>query len=142
MVWREPYATRRLQGFVWPSDITTVGLEGEPDRLPVLIGCFCADKLTGALLWAKLMEADFGKRSYNLVVVAEGDASSTDLMHLLPPSKHSMTLLARDPGGHLATLLGGRGSFAIHLATGLAFSGQATEDAWEEFSDAIRADSG
>lgn len=115
MLWRKGYETRRVDGFVAPIAID----------LLVAVGLSRVEQVTDAELWMKLLDKDFPKLEWGLL------SFGVELGDVMPGSRLKRV---RDMEGDW----GVEREFCYCPAARLMMVGPPTEDAWEDFANAVR----
>lgn len=126
MLWREGYDTRRL------GDLPPFALEGARAGQAVIVAAGVA-ALPEFGLWTRLVESDFGPDAWRGVLVG----SRREFEDALPPSRlarcdfRETVDLPNAPGRVLAGVWSPETLRCVMI-------GPATEEAWDEFSAALR----
>lgn len=126
MLWREAYDTRRL------GDLPPFPLEGlRAGQALIVVGIAALPEFG---IWSRLVENDFGTDAWRGILVGH----SGPFEEALPPSRLARCLVAEAVD---LPVVEGRVLAAVWTREALrsVMIGPATEEAWDEFSDAMRA---
>ncbi len=147
MLWRPTYETRIRRGFALPrlEGLTLDGGEAATPTTGALLGAF--DPRAGAELgvWRRLLD-EAGLSAFTVFVRPAWTPRERRALALATaPAQHPWTLLVEDPGESWASVIETdrpERAFAAVLheeVTEPLMVGLPTEEAWDEFKEAIRA---
>ena len=147
MLWKPTYETRVLRDVALPRLVGRT-LDGQDGAAPVegaMLGAFGPFASAELGVWRRLLKEGFPALRVPTVLVRASwtDRERRTILLATPPDAHAWTLLANDPDGAWSAAVGpdraerAFGAVVREGQAGLLMVGLPTEEAWDEFREAL-----